>query len=228
MSWKTLIPQPVRACLRRWFTPYRPFNHMRGSYAPENIERDVDSAVQVGRNYLGWMGDRVQLRGLKVLELGPGINFGSAFYLAAHGAIPAVADRFLAPWDPDYHPGFYRRLWERLRQQEPHLDTQRLSACLAAGAYLPDAIAQHQHGTEDLDLPSESVDLVISNAVLEHLYDHAAALRQLSRITRPGGWNFHQVDFRYHRNWDTPLEHLLWTRERFARLSRRAHNEYGT
>jgi SAM-dependent methyltransferase len=228
MVWKTLIPRPVRAYLRRWFTRYRPFNHIRGSYSPQHIEGDVDYALQVGRNYLGWLGDRVALRGLKLLELGPGINFGSAFYLAAHGAVPAVADRFLAPWDPRYHPGFYRRLVERLRQEEPSLDVGRLRACLDAGAYVSEAIAQHQHGTEELALPSESVDLVISNAVLEHLYDHAAALRQLYRITRPGGWNLHQVDFRYHPNWDTPLEHLLLTRERFARLSRQAHNEHGT
>jgi SAM-dependent methyltransferase len=228
MRWKTLIPRPVRACLRRWLMPSRPFNHMHGSYSPEHIERDVDYALQVGRNYLGWIGDSLSLRGLRVLELGPGINFGSGFYLAAHGAVPAVADRFLAPWDPGYHPGFYRRLLERLRQDEPHLDAGRLAACVDAGAHLPDAIGQYRHGSEDLDLPDESVDLVISNAVLEHLYDHESALRQLCRITRPGGWNLHQVDFRYHRKWDTPLEHLLWSRERFARLSRRLHCECGT
>src|SRR5262249_57864431 len=147
MPWKTLIPRPVRACLRRWFMPSRPFNHMRGSYSPEHIERDVDYALQVGRNYVEWIGTRVSLLGLKVLELGPGINFGSGFYLAAHGAVPAVADRFLAPWDPGYHPGFYRRLLERLRQDEPPLDTEPLAACLAAGSHPPAALHHSQHGT---------------------------------------------------------------------------------
>src|SRR5262245_23566677 len=168
MRLKTLIPRPVRAYLRRWFMPSCPFNHLSGSYSPEHIERDVDYALQVGRNYLAWIGDSFSLRGIKVLELGPGINFGSTFYLAAHGAVPGVADRFLAPWNAGYHPGFYRRLLERLRQDEPHLDTERLAACVGAGAYLPDAISQYQHGSEDLDLPDGSVDLVISNAVLEH------------------------------------------------------------
>lgn len=229
MSWKTLISRPLRACLRRWFR--RPFNHARGSYSAENIDRDVDYALQVGRNYLGWLGglgSGPALRGLRVLELGPGINFGASFYLAAHGALPAVADRFLAEWDPGYHPGFYERLRDRIQKEEPHLDTAPLTACLHADGHLSSVIAQHRRATEELDVPAASLDLVISNAVLEHLYDHAEALRRLWRMTRPGGWNLHQVDFRYHPHWDTPLEHLLFTRAQFDRLSQRAHCEHGT
>lgn len=40
------------------------------------------------------------------------------------------------------------------------------------------------------DLPENAFDLVISIDVLEHIHDHAAALRNLSRVTKPGGFLF--------------------------------------
>ncbi|NJC23487.1 ubiquinone/menaquinone biosynthesis C-methylase UbiE [Arthrobacter pigmenti] len=39
----------------------------------------------------------------------------------------------------------------------------------------------------DLDLPDESVDVVHAHQVLQHLTDPVAALREMRRVTRPGG-----------------------------------------
>jgi SAM-dependent methyltransferase len=167
------------------------------------------------------------LRGKVVLEIGPGINFGPILFLSCHGAIPIVADRFLAPWDAEYHPEFYRNLRIELRRQHPELDLRPIDALLDSGTYPPDIPSRVEAATESLSLESNSVDIVVSNAVLEHLEDHAQAFSQLYRITKPGGSGVHQVDFRYHRSFDRPLEHLLFSQSDFERTSG-AFRESGT
>jgi SAM-dependent methyltransferase len=39
----------------------------------------------------------------------------------------------------------------------------------------------------DIDLPADSVDLVLCSHVLEHVPDDAAAMRELRRVVAPGG-----------------------------------------
>ena len=49
-------------------------------------------------------------------------------------------------------------------------------------------------------IPSSSVDIVISNAVLEHIYlnEFEDTIRQLCRIQKPGGVSNHQIEFKDH------------------------------
>ena len=50
---------------------------------------------------------------------------------------------------------------------------------------------------------------MISNSVLEHLSDVDAALRELARITRPGGYGIHGIDTIDHRWYGEPTIHPL-------------------
>jgi SAM-dependent methyltransferase len=65
-------------------------------------------------------------------------------------------------------------------------------------------------------LKDASVDIVLSNAVLEHVRDLAQVAREMARITRPGGTHSHQIDCRDHKNFGRPLDHLLIPEEEFA------------
>jgi ubiquinone/menaquinone biosynthesis C-methylase UbiE len=72
-----------------------------------------------------------------------------------------------------------------------------------------------------------SMEVVLSNAVLEHVRDVGATMRELRRVSAPGAWHFHQVDFCDHRNRAQPLEHLLEGAEDFAVTQVRTRWERG-
>ena len=64
-------------------------------------------------------------------------------------------------------------------------------------------------------LERESVDLILSQAVLEHIDDLPDAYRTMHAWLRPGGYISHQVDFRCHntaRTWNGHLAYgdLVW------------------
>ena len=80
----------------------------------KEFDAAVQYAVQLANFYLGQL-DRqgVAIEDLKYLEIGPGPDFAPQLVLASGGAHVTVADAFLADWDPEYHPRFYRAFLER-------------------------------------------------------------------------------------------------------------------
>jgi SAM-dependent methyltransferase len=206
-----------------------PANFLPLDASPEAIERDVAYALGNADIWTGLLpGGAEFLKGKRVLEIGPGVNFGTTLALACHGAEVLVAERFPSPWDPDYHPKFYARLRDELAAGAPRVDLTPLNAIISQGRYPADRITIYQCSLEELSaVPSHSVDLIFSNAVFEHLYDLKAASAQIARITRPGGLGLHQVDFRDHRNPSRPLEYLLLSDREFKWEFKERHGECG-
>jgi len=170
------------------------------------IDRDVDNALALTSSYLRLLADRgVAVNGARILELGPGRDFAPQLALAGLGARVTVADRFLANWDRAYHGELYRRF--KARWEGP---SEALDAVIAGEGYPPTVITCVAQPAEELvGVADESCDVVLSNAVLEHVYDLPRVWRALARVTRPGGLGIHQIDFRDHWNFDRPLEFLL-------------------
>jgi SAM-dependent methyltransferase len=61
----------------------------------------------------------------------------------------------------------------------------------------------------ETDLLSSSIDLVVSNSVLEHINNLDDSIAEFSRITKPGGYGIHGVDFIDHRWYSDPNIHPL-------------------
>lgn len=220
---------------KRAYTPsntastYLPLNLQMRNASSDALLEDVRYAVQVANGYLRWLPEsHKNVREKVVLELGPGFNFGSALLLACCGAKVIVADRFLTPWDEHYHPQFYSLLKDWIRGNMSEADVTPLERILSDGGYCPESIRHYSCAIEVLSgIPDSSVDIVYSNAVLEHLYDPEAAFRSLARVSKPGALGLHQVDFRDHKMLDRPLEFLLWSNAEFAKKFEECHGECG-
>ncbi len=194
-----------------------------------DIDADVQYAASVGRKYIEWLPERrSDIRGKVVLEIGPGINFGSVLLLASMGAKPMVNDRFLAPWEETYHYVFYQKLRDWIKENMNGADLTALDKVLQEHDHSKEVIQCSSSPLENLrDIPDESVDIVCSTAVLEHIYDPQRAFRSLSRISKKGALGLHQVDFRDHNNFDRPLDFLLIKDEEFMKKFKQESGEHG-
>lgn len=192
-----------------------PINTSAKNTSDEQIVSAVEYAYQVGMSHLekikDWM--RCPVAGLNVLEIGPGPNFGSALTVGAFGATVSVADRWVAEWEDAYHGAIYQRLADKIDQNHPDADTSAIRKLVADRAHSADVVTIHRNAEALEGLPDQSFDLVLSNAVFEHIVDVTAAAKRCYEVTKRGGWNVHQIDFRDHRNFSKPLEHLLMTME---------------
>jgi SAM-dependent methyltransferase len=190
----------------------------------EKLGDDVNYALQVGKGHLellAYYGQR--LDGLRVLELGPGTNLAPQLVMVSLGAHVSVADRFPVPWDNDYHPAFYRAFREGW-----HAPLPAVERVLNAGAHSPDVVASFANPAEDLaGLPPAAFDLVISNAVLEHVYSLPEVCRELARVTAPGGLNLHQIDFRDHFDSIRQIDFLIIPDDEYALAFERSNGDRG-
>ena len=204
------LPGPIR-----WMVSGRlkRFRWLRASIPPV-LEADVSYTLHIARSYLRVLTDRgLNLSDIEILELGPGQNLGAQLILASHGARVTVADRYLTPWDRTYHPRFYARLHRRWDGP-----ASALEHVIAARGYPESAIRCVPIPIERFEkTATRRFDVVLSNAVLEHIYDPRAACHALARITKPDGIHFHQIDLRDHKNFLRPLEFLIDDDESYRR-----------
>jgi SAM-dependent methyltransferase len=141
------------------------------------------------------------LVGKRVLELGPGEELSVALrFLAAGAARMSCIDRFTFDVDPEWEREVYRLLLEDLDGD----GRERLAGVLA-----PDGRLDRSSDRLELvrgvgieagaqQLRSSPFDLIVSVAVLEHVYDLARAFQAMDALLAPGGVMVHQVDLRDH------------------------------
>jgi len=196
---------------------------------PADIEYQVEYGIRNGElNAQRLLEMGIPLAGARVLEIGPGVAFGGMAYLLAAGAKVFVADRWLAPWFDDFHGPVYSGIADRL-EGRLGFDVAPIREIVARKDYPSGTIERLFASAEGLtETDIEAFDAILSNAVLEHVEDVDQGFNALFRLTRPGGVGIHQVDFRDHRDFDHPLEHLLLSAEEFDAMNRKCNFEFGS
>ena len=167
--------------------------------------------------------DPASVEGQHVLIVGPGNNFYTPLILVAHGATVTLVDRFPVWWEPDFHGPVYARLLQDLVRDYPRADA-RLVTPSFPGRSLDEqsGLRFARTGLETLDgVDEQSVDLHYSNACFEHLEDPAVGFARLFAVSAPGAVGVHQIDFRWHRDFDRPLEYCAMDEEVFLAEARR-------
>ena len=171
--------------------------HRIGLFAP-GFMRDPAYAIDVFDAH--WRRAGSPAPGFTYLELGPGESLATAIvawaYGASGGALVDAGDfavRDIAA---------YRPLIERLKKIGTVRDVGPLTAVSSLDRLLDQVNARvRTDGLEGLrTLPSDSFDLIFSQAVLEHvpLGEFPATLSELYRVQKIGGIGSHRIDFKDH------------------------------
>jgi SAM-dependent methyltransferase len=188
--------------------------HLSGAtHARFSVDQGVDYVVRVFRDYLEMGGLSVaDLAGKSVLEVGPGDNLGVAALFAAAGASRVVClDRFDPSRDESRNRDVYKRLttFERAPAGLSFARVFDAAGDLAPGVveYRTDVPIERARDS----FPAGSFDLIVSRAVLEHVFDVDTAWASMDALLAPGGRMLHKVDFRNHGFYGTlhPLGFLM-------------------
>jgi SAM-dependent methyltransferase len=145
----------------------------------------------------------LEIMGREVLELGPGRSLGLSLIFLAAGARRVIAvDRYRHLFWDEHDCDHLRRVLARLESENwTHADrATRAVRAIQPGRveFDPDYLVYRQADGAAMPLPADAVDLSYSNAVLEHVHRPATVVRELARVTRPGGDSIHEIDFRDH------------------------------
>lgn len=138
--------------------------------------------------------------------------------MLAEGARRVVANDLL-PVSHDWDAAELGSMIEAIRRVAPdqanQLDLRRREA--AAGRATFEGL-EAVGGTrfEEVPLEPQSLDFVFSTSVLEHVDQPEAVYEAVARATRPGGFVFHSVDLRDHRDFSAPLRFLELTDDEYA------------
>lgn len=147
--------------------------------------------------YSGWSPSTVV--GRRVLELGPGFTIGVPLMFAAHGArFVAGLDKFVRLQDGPYFVALYSRLRASLpEEQKLTFDrTIRLQPKLLLNPEFAIYIDHKELNDSLQQLGPGSFDMIVSNAVIEEIYDPAPVFKAQSELLLPGGVMVHRIDLR--------------------------------
>ncbi len=197
LSWKPFVKVPLVLAenlvfgtfpsLRPWverylFNPYD-FNEAHIEYSKRKFDE-----------FFVALPADISLANKTVLELGPGGSVGFGLL-----ALQAGAAQYLALDDGEHT--FVRP--RQIRGYRKLVGNDTVLRCFEKRAgrivYREEAIRfKNITQASGYPLPDASVDVIYSCAVLEHVHDLDQAFSEMSRVLKPGGIMYHEVDLRDH------------------------------
>jgi SAM-dependent methyltransferase len=191
------------------------------THAQYSTDASVAYIQGVVADYLQYAGvDESFVVGKRFLEVGPGDNLGVALALLAKGADHVTCfDRFQPFADQSRNLAVYRGLYESFAEQEQARAAEFMTFSSDGGVVFCPKRLHCQYGVAiETWKPAAKFDVVLSRAVLEHVFDLDRAWNAMTRALRPGGQMWHKVDLRHHGYFGQfhplyflSIENRLWT-----------------
>jgi len=172
------------------------FGALPDTALPDYINR-IDSTFADYQKYGQLTAERV--RGARVLEIGPGETLGVALRFIGLGAEQVTAvDKFVPLQTSHFHQRLYRSLTDHLSPDERLNLTEALDLRDGVKFNTRRVAYIYGEGIEDagLKLAPQSFDIIVSNAVLEEVYDLDRMFAALDHLLKPGGRQVHVIDLR--------------------------------
>jgi len=177
-----------------------------GFYARDKEILEIGTGFNLGVLLLAWLAGARKVTGIDAYhhEMGPAHDF----ILSALNQLAGNAGILVTT--PDAASDFFERFARMISKDQN-------------GRYIfnPGKLEfRFPHSVEALPFADSSFDLVYTSAAFEHFMEPDAAVHEMARVTRPGGFSFHIVDLRDHRNFSRPLEFLKLPQAEWTRVCR--------
>lgn len=168
------------------------------------LEQSLDYINRVFTDYMLYADLKYSdLKDKVVLEVGPGDNLGVALKFIAKGAQKIVCcDRFFSERDNNQQLEIYKALLESMNPDERERARQAIVISDHTFSFCNDKI-DYVYGISVEEaykhFPKQSFDLIVSRAVLEHIYDSDQAIKSMHKLLKDNGLLIHKVDLRDHK-----------------------------
>jgi hypothetical protein len=157
---------------------------------------------QVFNDYFKYSGiSTTMIQNKRVLEIGPGDNFGVALKLLVAGAQQVVClDKFYSKRDTEQHYKIYHAIRAYLNDNEKHIYDSIINLNGGINIHTEKLNYIYGIGIEEADkiLKPGSFNVIVSRAVIEHLYDPDTAFSVMNSLLGSDGYMIHKIDFRDH------------------------------
>lgn len=169
---------------------------------PQSAEQLAAYSLEVFNDYFRLSGfEPSDVEGKNILEIGPGKNLAVALLFLAKGAKKVVCiDRFASLADSSTQAKVYKVIVDGLSE----IERARLSDVIQftdnGFCIRKERLEYIQESAENLGAlyKEPTFDLVISRAVLEHVWAISESLQAFHNVLKSGGLMWHDIDFRDH------------------------------
>jgi len=180
----------------------------------QKLLEDLDYPFKVTGNMVQRCGDEMSLKDKIILEIGPGNFLINGLIYLSHGARKVyLIDKYKHLFWDQHDIAFHKIIIDKIARSNMPYSREALKAIIFeenAVKFDREKIIFKQEDVKHLSLESDSIDIIFSNAVLEHVPRLKEAVDEMRRVLKPGGIGVHEIDLRDHFSNDNPLKLLSY------------------